>query len=164
MCDYSLENRVSRPAVVGEKLITTNFGSGTGGFAAVDDTPASHGGRTSDMVAVCLLPGTELAFDGPVRTKAWYQYIEAYHWASDAVFHPEQEIEHKVARFTKINVEAKSRHHDGLEFPDRIGVAPVLLTNLVPGQVATVLQMPVDEEAARKLDEATRAKAPEYVD
>jgi len=48
MCDYSLEHVASRPARVGDKLVST----GTSGFAAI--------GQLS--VAVCLLPGTELAF------------------------------------------------------------------------------------------------------
>ncbi len=53
MCDYSLHAVASRPAMVGEKLITTTFrGTSTRGFAS-EREPA---------VAVCLLPGTELAF------------------------------------------------------------------------------------------------------
>ena len=56
MCDYSLQHVRSRPAKVGDKLTTRNFGTGTRGFAAAED------GR----VAVCILPGTELAFSSPV--------------------------------------------------------------------------------------------------
>ena len=52
MCDYSLQNVKSRPASVGDKLITRNFGTGTRGFAAPEDP----------TTAVCVLPGTELAF------------------------------------------------------------------------------------------------------
>jgi hypothetical protein len=54
MCDYSLKNVRSRPAKVDDKLITRNFGTGTRGFAAAEDA----------VVAVCVLPGTELAFSG----------------------------------------------------------------------------------------------------
>ena len=50
MCDYSLHMVRTRPAKVGEKLITHDFGTGTRGFAAPEDC----------SVAVCLLPGTEL--------------------------------------------------------------------------------------------------------
>src|SRR6266849_2589585 len=32
MCDYSLQNVKSRPAAVGDKLVTHNFGTGTRGF------------------------------------------------------------------------------------------------------------------------------------
>src|SRR6516165_1093617 len=52
MCDYSLHSVRTRPAKVGEKLVTHNFGTGTRGFAAPQDC----------SVAVCVLPGTELAF------------------------------------------------------------------------------------------------------
>jgi hypothetical protein len=34
MCNYSLQNVKSRPAAVGDKLVTHNFGAGTRGFAA----------------------------------------------------------------------------------------------------------------------------------
>ena len=52
MCDYSLHNVKSRPAKVGDKLTTRNFNTGTRGFAAPEDAG----------MAVCVLPGTELAF------------------------------------------------------------------------------------------------------
>ena len=37
MCDYSLQNVRSRPAKVGDKLTTRDFGTVTRGFAAVED-------------------------------------------------------------------------------------------------------------------------------
>ena len=52
MCDFSLQSVRSRPAKVGDKLVTRDFGTGTRGFADVDDLG----------MAVCLMPGTELAF------------------------------------------------------------------------------------------------------
>ena len=57
MCDYSLRHVASRPAKVGDQLTTRNFGTGTRGFAAAEDS----------RVAVCVLPGTELAFAKPVE-------------------------------------------------------------------------------------------------
>ena len=51
MCDYSLESVRSRPAKVGDKLTTRDFGTLTRGFAAAENA----------RVAVCVLPGTELA-------------------------------------------------------------------------------------------------------
>ena len=57
MCDYSLHHVKSRPAKVGDKLRTVNFNTGTRGFASLDD-------RTT---AVCILPGTELAFSEEVK-------------------------------------------------------------------------------------------------
>jgi hypothetical protein len=56
MCDYSLHNVRTRPAEVGDKLITHSFPTGTRGFCAPED----------GNVAVCLLPGTELSFTGDV--------------------------------------------------------------------------------------------------
>ena len=36
MCDYSLHHVASRPAKVGDKLTTRDFGTGTCGFAAAE--------------------------------------------------------------------------------------------------------------------------------
>ena len=70
MCDYSLHNVASRPAKVGDKLTTRDFGTGTRGFAASEDS----------RVAVCVLPGTELAFARPVE-RAWRGLLD---WFKDA--------------------------------------------------------------------------------
>jgi hypothetical protein len=57
MCDYSLHHVATRPAKIEDKLIATKFkNSITRGFAAVGEP----------NVAVCLLPGTEVAFDRDV--------------------------------------------------------------------------------------------------
>jgi hypothetical protein len=118
MCDYSLHLVASRPAVVGDTLIATDFSrSITRGFAAVADPDT----------AVCLLPGTELAFEESVT------YDRAFSLFGKA------RIGHKVARFRQINMEDPNVHHDALEFP---GGQVVLVTRLTPGQRATVLQMP----------------------
>jgi hypothetical protein len=66
MCDYSLQSVKSRAAKVGDKLTTRNFGTGTRGFAASEDT----------SLAVCVLPGTELSFSSevtcqPTRLFTW---------------------------------------------------------------------------------------------
>ena len=62
MCDYSLHAVATRPAQVGETLITTTFrGTSTRGFASESDL----------SVAVCLLPGTELAFAAVVLRSHW---------------------------------------------------------------------------------------------
>ena len=62
MCDFSLQAMASRPAVVGETLASTNFGTGTRGFASPQDC----------KTAVCLLPGTELSFAEPVKTYSMF--------------------------------------------------------------------------------------------
>ena len=119
MCDYSLDFVASRPAKVGDKLISMQFsGSITRGFCAVGESE----------VAVCLLPGTELAFEKKV------EYEPRFH-----LFHPSRKTEGKVAQFRKVNNNQLHTHHDALEFPDG---QVVLLTRLLPGQVATVLQLP----------------------
>ena len=60
MCDYSLQGVASRPAAVGDKLVTRNFGTGTRGFSAPEDR----------NTAVCLLPGTEIAFAAEVAIES----------------------------------------------------------------------------------------------
>ena len=123
MCDYSLHLVASRPAKVGDTLITTKFQGFTRGFSSVEDR----------NVAVCLLPGTELAFEKEV------QYDTYGFWRS------ERQVAHKVARFRQINKSRREVHHDALEFPDG---QIVLLTQLREGQRATVLQLPASTRAA----------------
>lgn len=118
MCDYSLHLVASRPAKVGDSLVATDFAKSiTRGFAAVGEPD----------VAVCLMPGTELAFERNV------QYDRAFSLFGRA------RVEHKVARFRQINMDDPNVHHDALEFP---GGQIVLVTRLVPGQRASVLQLP----------------------
>lgn len=119
MCDYSLQSVRSRPATVGDKLVTRDFGTGTCGFAAPEDP----------SIAVCVLPGTELGFVAPVRI------VERRFF----VAHMIETIAHTTAIFRQINKDEPRRHHDALELPDgRV----VLLTALDAGQQATVLQLP----------------------
>jgi hypothetical protein len=116
MCDYSLEFVESRPAKVGDKLISTGFPQTVSrGFASVDDR----------NVAVCLLPGTELAFADDVK------YGTAFLLSRRAG--------QKTATFRKINKGVLHRHHDALEFSDG---TIVLLMDLCENQIATVLQLP----------------------
>src|ERR1700691_4915526 len=131
MCDFSLQSTQSRPAKIGDKLTTRNFGTGTRGFAAPEDP------RT----AVCLLPGTELAFSKEVAlTTAGMVTASAL------------TVAQTVAIFRQINKEEPRAHHDALEFPDG---RTVLLTMLWEGQEAVVLQLPAQpstlaEEEAQK--------------
>jgi hypothetical protein len=117
MCDYSLHTVASRPARVGETLVTTSFyGTSTRGFAA----------KREPNVAVCLLPGTELAFERDVRYNR--------NWLAT------RSTGFSVARFCAIEPGASHRHHDALSFPDG---KTVLLNVLSEGQHARVLQLPV---------------------
>ena len=115
MCDYSLHFIASRPAKVGDKLVSTSFpDTSTRGFAAVGDR----------SVAVCLLPGTELSFEKEIRCERLI-----FSWRPG----------HKVAKFQQVNKGQLHLHHDALEFPDG---KVVLLTQLDEDQYATVLQLP----------------------
>src|SRR6202045_4959604 len=136
MCDYSLQYVASRPAKVGDKLVSTKFSNSiTGGFAAVGEP----------NVAVCLLPGTEVAFEKEVECEHTLGFFT--NWM------PGKKFEEKVARFRQVKKEEPHVHHDALEFPDG---QIVLLTQLCEGQHATVLQLPA---APRKAEEATSRSA-----
>ncbi len=133
MCDYSLHSVASRPAKVGDKLVATDFTKSiTRGFAAVGEPD----------VAVCLLPGTEVAFEDDVR------YQHAF-----SVF-GRGRVDHKVARFRQINMHDPHVHHDALEFP---GGQIVLVSRLVAGQWATVLQLPAQPMTASDTESQKRA-------
>src|SRR5262249_53649042 len=137
MCDYSLYHVRSRAAMVGDKLTTKDFGTGTRGFAAVEDTG----------LAVCVLPGTELAFANQVSVADSRFVVD---WT-------DKRLTHKTAIFRQVNTDKPATHHDALEFPDgRI----VLLTQLRPGQEATVLQLPAQPKTAAEAQAQRRA---EYV-
>jgi len=121
MCDFSLELVASRSAKVGDKLVTMEFpASMTRGFAAIGEP----------NVAVCLLPGTEIAFENEVEYERFFVLL------------PNIKLGTKVARFRQIDVGKPRVHHDALEFPDG---ETVLLTRLCEGQHATVLQLPASE-------------------
>lgn len=133
MCDYSLHFVASRPAKVGDKLVTTAFNNSlTRGFAAVGEP----------HVAVCLLPGTEVAFEREVECEHIFK-----------VFRSQKLIGAKVARFRQIKMEELNAHHDALEFPDG---QIVLLTRLCEGQHATVLQLPAQPKTPAEADAQTR--------
>ena len=130
MCDYSLHHVATRPAKIEDRLVTTRFHNTiTRGFAAVSDP----------RVAVCLMPGTEIAFDRDVECEA-----------ALAIF-PTKKIGQRVARFRQINTDQPTLHHDALEFPDG---QVVLLTSLCENQHATVLQLPASPRARIESSEA----------
>ena len=131
MCDFSLEHLASRPAKVGDQLVTTKFGGlYTTGFCAVGEP----------NVAVCVKPGTELAFEREIEGEA-------------LLFR--RRLSSQVARFRRVNEDRQFVHHDALELPSG---KVVLLTRLSLGQRATVLQLPVeDREAERPLPAETEA-------
>ena len=87
---------------------------------------------------VCVRPGTELSFAEEVTFSAtgllgWWHKV----------------INHKTAIFRQIDKEKIPAHHDALEFPNgRI----VLLTFLLEGQQATVLQLPAEPKTVSEAE------------
>lgn len=138
MCDYSLHLIASRPAKVADRLVSTDFvKSITRGFTEIGHPD----------VAVCLLPGTELVFDNEV------QFDRAFSMFGKA------RVEHRVARFRQVNMDDPHVHHDALEFP---GGQIVMVTRLVPGQTATVLQLPAapHDHGGSKQEQPAQAREP----
>ena len=132
MCDYSLHLVASRPAKIGDKLVTTKLNALTGGFAGVQEP----------TVAVCLLAGTGVAFETEVKCEHVFK-----------VSRSQKLIGQKVARFRQINMEEQNVHHDALEFPDG---QIVLLTRLCEGQHTTVLQLPASPRATNEVEQQKR--------
>ena len=90
---------------------------------------------------MCLLPGTEVAFEKGVE------------YNHPLGFFPSQKLETKVARFRQVNKDEPNVHHDALEFPDG-KIVP--LTRLGEGQYATVLQLPAAPRTAEEAGEQKR--------
>ena len=91
MCDYSLDFVASRPAKIGDKLVTTKFkNSVTRGFAAIEEP----------TVAVCVLPGTEIAFE---------QDVEYCHSLL-----PNQKVAERLARACSVRIESGGFTWSGL--------------------------------------------------
>jgi hypothetical protein len=133
MCDYSLHAVASRPAEVGEALVSSKFQTtATRGFASPNNP----------QVAVCLRPGTEVAFENNVQMEG-------------RLFR--KGIADRLARFRQIDLDRSTRHHDALEFSNG---AIVLVTDLVPGQRATVLQLPANpvEQKAGEVQSTAAAR------
>ena len=85
MCDYSLHLVANRPAKIEDKLVTTKFNNSiTRGFAAVGQP----------NVAVCLLPGTEIAF---------HENVECEPSFGIGIL-SNKKIGQRLARFRQVNV------------------------------------------------------------
>jgi hypothetical protein len=103
----------------------------TRGFATVEEP----------TVAVCLLPGTEVAFEKDI--------IEYR-----LTLLPNRKIREKVARFRQVDIDNPNTHHDALEFPNG---QIVLLNRLCEGQHVTVLQLPASPRTMREGEVQRRA-------
>jgi hypothetical protein len=93
-------------------------------------------------VAVCLLPGTELAFAEKVK------YENRWIWTREIAF--------RVGKFGEIERDVPHRHHDAIEFPDG---SNVLVTQLSEGQRVTVLQLPAVHQPQEQKRPAAEAPA-----
>jgi hypothetical protein len=103
MYDYSLHDVAVRPATVGDKLVTTQFANSiTRGFAAVGEP----------NVAMCLLPGTEVAFekDKDIEFERGLGFFLNCKRA--------KRTGERVARFRQVHTDKPHVHHDALEFPN----------------------------------------------
>jgi hypothetical protein len=133
MCDYSLHNIASRSAKVGDELVTTEFtNTFTRGFSAIGEP----------NTAVCLLPGTELAFRE--EAKCDHLLAKLLPWLGLG------KLGDKVARFRQIGVDQPNVHHDALEFANG---KIAFVTTLRPGQRAIVVQLPVRMHAPPPIEE-----------
>ena len=91
MCDYSLHAVASRPAQVGETLITTTLPrTTTRGFAS----------ESEPEIAVCMLPGTELAFAGNVKYQGQWLWPKV--------------IESRVGKFSVLDPQLPQRRRRGI--------------------------------------------------
>jgi hypothetical protein len=133
MCDYSLHYVKSRPAKVGDQLITTKFAESiTHGFSPIGEP----------NLAVCLVPGTEIAFEKEVEYRhPFARLFPKFRFGK---------LGCNIARFRQINLEIPNTHHDALEFANG---KVVLLTQLCHGQHATVLQLPAQPHTAKESTE-----------
>ena len=135
MCDYSLHAVASRAAEAGETLVVSGFyGTSTRGFASPE----------APEVAVCLRPGTEIAFE----EEACREGVLFRRRTGD-----------RVARFRHVDVDNPTTHHDALEFPDG---TIVKLNELIVGQRARIVQLPAEPKPAVAKAEPT-VETPEIV-
>src|ERR1041385_8197860 len=90
MCDYSLQHVAHRPATVGDKLVSARFrNSTTHGFMAAGEPE----------VAICVLPGTELAFDSDVEYRPQFLSFR------------NRKLTERVARFRNVNQHDPYSYH-----------------------------------------------------
>jgi hypothetical protein len=93
-------------------------------------------------MAVCVLPGTELAFSNNV-THQWNGYFRT----------TTKTTNHRLAIFRQVNKGNLYAHHDALEFPDG---EIIILTQLSEGQEAMVLQLPAPPTTTVETDAQKR--------
>lgn len=133
MCDYSITAPKSRKARVGDRLKSSNFNGGSAGFADKRDADT----------AICLMPGTELAFSTRV--------VKGLPKLGGGVISAAQ----LTARFRQIDVDNPHTHHDVLEFPNG---EKMYVASLPLGVEASVLQLPATPRTPQEAVEQRRAE------
>src|SRR5262249_23465433 len=108
--------------------------------ASASRSPAAFPLPGPPIWRVCLMPGTEVTFERDVE-------FDDFHGNG------RRTIAARVARFRQVEKHQRHAHHDALEFPSG---DIVMLTQLVPGQFATVLQLPAQPRTAEEAQEQTR--------
>ena len=132
MCDYSLQHVRSRPAKVGDRLTTHDFGTCTRGFAAAQELEWRF----------AFFRNRACVFERGDKNNS--RFLAGW---------KVENLGHTTAIFRQVNKNEPMKHHDALEFPDgRI----VLLTKLSEGQEATVLQLPAQPTTAAEADAQKR--------
>ena len=128
MCDYSLHHVASRPAKVGDQLTTRELRYRHAWVRC-------RGG--------CLRCGMRAARDrtGLCQTGRICN-------GRSVGLGPEA-FENRMAIFRQVNKERAAAHHDALEFPDG---TVILLTRLLEGQEAVVLQLPAQPTTASEAE------------
>lgn len=125
MCDYSMHAVSTRPAKIGDKLVTAEWNmTPTRGLVSPEDPDT----------AVCLLPGTEVSFAKPAKIKG----LSVFSF-------PKVATSSCVARFRKLDVKKSYAHHDAFEFADG---RTVMVSDLETGQQVTVLQLPPQKKSS----------------
>lgn len=147
MCDYSLENQISRAAKAGDRLVVSKFPlTPSRGFCAVNEPG----------IAVCLLPGTELEFERSIKSLGLFGGIARMIRRMRGLYSKEL-----VARFRQVEIDNPFTHHDAIELADgRI----IKLTHLCEGQKARVLQLPALPEPRILAASSVTAEVREYSD
>jgi len=148
MCDYSLHSVKTRAAKLEDRLIVYNFGTGTRGFAENTGAAALTAGCAT---ALCVKPGTEIAFDEPIRyiAPSFFKVNDGFGIYQRA----KEEAKHHVAIFRQVNKGHDRMHHDAIELPDG---QIVMLTNLYEGQTGKILQLPAEPKTAEEAKEQER--------
>jgi hypothetical protein len=128
MCDFSLHAAAQKPAEKGHKMKTARLaytGGSSGGFFDADDP----------SVAVCLQPGTEVAFDKPPLLRRGFRAF-----VPSIIRRGLGEGLPQMATFRKVDLSKTHTHHDALEF---VGGRVVKIDDLKTGLSARVVSLPV---------------------